>query len=154
MGATPCCHTQLIPVLCGQLAVQCASWTRRCALGAPLLCSSESTPRPPSLPPSSISTSTSAETSQLEERAHPSGSLNSNRGTPCPSPDPPQLGHRVLQRDQSRKCVPLTRSSRCAVPVRSGRFSPPLENSIPPWRTVFPELDELLESFEQVREES
>lgn len=33
---------------CVQLAVQCASWTRRCALGAPPLCSSESSLRPPS----------------------------------------------------------------------------------------------------------
>lgn len=41
-AATPCCHTQFTPVTCDRLFVQCASWTRRCALGASPRYSSQS----------------------------------------------------------------------------------------------------------------
>lgn len=136
--------------LCGRLVVQCASWTRRCALGAPPLCSSQSTLRPPS---TSISTSASAETAppeeEEEERTTQSVIVTEARRS---QPDPPQPGDRRL--GPIRPSGGASRSSRQprrAAPFRAGSvrsFFPTGEQFIP-WN-----LDELLESCEQVREES
>lgn len=135
---------------CGRLVVQCASWTRRCALGAPPLCSSQSTLRPPS---TSISTSASAETAppqEEEERTTQSVIVTEARRSQPDLPPPPHSARRPASRTDTslRWCVPLIP---LAAPFRAGSvrsFFPTGEQFIP-WN-----LDELLESCEQVREES
>lgn len=136
--------------LCGHLVVQCASWTRRCALGAPPLCSSESTPRPPS---TSISTSTSAEAAQREERGRSSASaIVTEARHPPPLPPGPHFSSRTpTLSDRSvpevRPAHPLARQQLRAAPCRSaprraGPLASPLESRLFPgswmnyWRVV------------------
>lgn len=132
-----------------RLSVQCVSWTRRCALAAPRLTSFT----PPSLRlhlrlnqrRGCTSTTRSPETDTWSEGLPASHSL-------CPR----------LRPDPSRWCVPLlplnptSSSAPCRSAPTPGRFCPLIVvlhltpgEQFPLWK-----LDELLESCEQVGEES
>lgn len=155
MGATPCCHTQLTPVMWPfGSAVRVLDTALRSRRSAALLVTPPSIH--PSLPPStSISTSTSApkplDHKRREREDRPSASAIVNRGTPSP-PTHPQTDFPLSQGDpiSLRRCVPLISAAHSrAVPLCSGPVLLPSGGQFIPWK-----LDELLESCEQVREES
>lgn len=70
-------------LFCGHLAVQCASWTRRCALGAPPLSSSVSTHPVPSPPPLHLQP---APKPHNKQRGHSFASVIATETTPPPPP--------------------------------------------------------------------
>lgn len=148
MGATPCCHTQLTPVMWPfGSAVRVLDTALRSRRSAALLVTPPSIH--PSLPPStSISTSTSApkplDHKRREREDRPSASAIVNRGTPSPLHTPRQT-FRLAKETRSasggayRSSQPHTAALCRSVP---GRSSSPLEDSLFPgswmnyWRVV------------------
>lgn len=158
-GATPCCHTQLPPAMwpfgSAVRVLDTALRSRRSRRSARLTAHS-ALPPPPSPP------QPAPRPHRKKRGGRPPASVIVNRGSPhraqtissqetgvsaAISPGGASTAHPLRPPAAPRRAVP-----RRAAPIRAGQvrsLSPPLEKQFIPWK-----LDELLESCEQVREES